>query len=172
MAQVSQILNKPFQGTPDVLTKVKKDKANPSAEASRFQRTYISLSCIFTVFFDEPMILYPLMVSTVIALLTSTRYEPSVLIYRALVKILGRDLWKISEDNSGKYLLGNSAEKFIFTVMGCFLLGGIYLEQIGAHLWIVPVAIVAAGMTLAATTGICFMGLAYIHARKLFTKHA
>jgi len=171
MAQVSRIFNEPFQGTPDVLTKVKPDKANQSAEASRFQRSYIALCCIFAVLFKEPGILYPVMVSTLITLLSSTRYEPSVLFYRyILIKVLGREPWPISEDASGKYLLGNSAEKFIFTVMGLFVFAGLYLQACGAGFWIVPVAIVAAGTSLAATTGICLMGVSYIQVRKLFSK--
>lgn len=171
MAQVSQILNQPFQGIPDVLTKAKKDKANQSAEASRFQRSYIALSCILAVLFKEPAALYPVMVSTLITLLSSTRFEPSVLFYRhILIKVLGREPWPISEDASGKYLLGNGAEKFIFTVMGLFIFVGLYLQACGAGFWIVPVAIVAAGMSLAATTGICMMGVSYIQMRKLFTR--
>lgn len=148
----------------------KRDKANQSAEASRFQRFYIALSCLLAIFLDEPRILYPLMVSTAITLLTSTRYEPSVLIYRyILVKIIGREPLPISEDGAGKYLLGNSAEKFIFTCMGLFLCTGLYLQTLGAPYWVVPEAFVAAGMSLAATTGICFMGLAWIHIQKLFS---
>ncbi len=171
MAQVSQIFNEPFQGTSDVLTKAKPDKANQSAGASRFQRSYIALSCILAVLFKEPRILYPVMVFTLITLISSTRYEPSVLFYRhILIKIIGREPWPISECASGKYLLGNSAEKFMFSVMGLFLFAGLYLQACGAGFWVVPVAIVAAGTSLAATTGICLMGLAFIQARKLFSK--
>ena len=176
MSQAEQVMNDPVQEPLQdqgncPMTATKKDKANQSAEASRFQRIYLALSCILAVFIDEPAFIYPLMVSIVITLITSTRFEPSVLIYRyILVKLYGKEIWNISEHNSGKYLLGNSAEKFIFTVMGLFLFGGLYLQSLGADFWIFPVAMVAAGMSLAATTGICFMGLAYIHTRKLFSK--
>ncbi len=174
MKHADQVLDQPVQDeatcTVSTTTK-KKDKANQSAEASRFQRAYIAASCILAVFVGDPRFIYPLMVSIVITLLTSTRFEPSVLIYRyIIVKALRRDIWKISEDGSGKYLLGNSAEKFIFTVMGSFLFLGIYLQHIGAGFWIIPMAMVGAGMSLAATTGICFMGLAYVHMIKLFNK--
>lgn len=149
----------------------KKDKANPSAEASRFQRSYIALSCILAVLSNEPGLLYPVMLSVVMTLLISTRYEPSVLFYRYfLVKIIGRDLWRISQDASGKYLLGNTAEKFIFAVLGSFVFAGLYLAAHGAAFWMVPVAIVAAGTSLAATTGICLMGLVFIKTRNFIFK--
>jgi hypothetical protein len=171
MGHADQILDQPVQNEAVCPISAVKDKSNQSAEASRFQRFFIALSCILAVFVDDPRFIFPLMVSTVITLLTSTRFEPSVLIYRYIItKIFRRDLWKISEHGSGKYLLGNSAEKFIFTVMGLFLFLGIYLQHSGAGFWVIPVAMVGAGMSLAATTGICFMGLAYIHMRKIFTK--
>lgn len=153
------------------LSPSKMDKANQSAEASRFHRTYVALSCILAVLFNTPGILYPVMVFTAVALVTSSRFEPTILFYRfVLVRILGRDPWRITEDGSFKYLLGNAAEKFISTVMSVFLFAGLYLQSCGATFWIVPVAVVAAGMTLAATTGICVVGLAFVQARKLVSR--
>ena len=147
------------------------DKANQSAEASRFHRAFVAMSCITAVLINEPRVLYPVLLFTAVALVTSSRYEPTILFYRhLLVQGLGGDPWKIQEDDTGKYLLGNAVEKFVFTVMSLFLLAGLYLQARGAEFWIVPVAVVAAGMTLAATTGICLMGLCFVQMRKLFAR--
>ncbi len=142
--------------------------ANDSAEATRFQRSGIALCTILAVMLNEHRFLYPVFASIVISLATSSRFEPSILFYRyMLVKILGKDPWPISEDATGKYLLGNAAEKFIFTMMGLVLLSALLLYTHGSQYWVIPAAIVAAGTSLAATTGICLMGLAFIQARKL-----
>lgn len=143
---------------------------NDSAEASRFQRSYVALCTILAIVLNEHRLLYPPMVSIGILLVTSSRFEPSVLFYRyVLIKILGKDPLPITEDATGKYLLGNAAEKFIFSVMGLVLLSALFLYTHGSQYWIIPAAIVAAGTSLAATTGICLMGLAFIQARKLIT---
>jgi len=51
--------------------------------------------------------------------------------------------------------------------MGIFLAFALYLYSAGYTLWVIPVAIVAAGTSLSATTGICLMGLTFIQAKKL-----
>ncbi len=144
--------------------------ANDCAEASRFQRAGIALCTLLAVMLNEHRLLYPILISFGISLLTSTRFDPFVLFYRhVLVKILGKDPWPITEDATGKYLLGNAAEKFIFSMMVLVLLSALFLYAHGSQYWVIPAAIVAAGTSLSATTGICLMGLAFIQARRLVT---
>jgi hypothetical protein len=141
-------------------------RGNDCAEASRFQRFYIALLCILAVLLDDPRFIYPVTVSVVVILLSSTRYEPSVLFYRHVVfRVIGQHPWPIAPDAGGKYLLGHGTEKFVFAVMGFLLALAIYLSETRFDLWVVPVAAMAAGVSLAATTGICLMGIVYM---KLF----
>ncbi len=142
-------------------------RGNACAEASRFQRFYIALSSILAVLLDDPRYIYPVSVSVAVVLLVSTRYEPSVLFYRHVVfRIFGGHPWPIAPNARAKYLLGHGTDKFVFAVMGVMLALAVYLSQAQFDLWLVPVAVIAAGSSLAAVTGICFMGIVYLKLRK------
>ncbi len=145
------------------------DRCNQCAEASRFHRFYMALCSILAVLLNEPIYLYPVVVSILMLVIFSSRYEPSMLFYKhVLLKITGRHPWPIPEDIAGRYLVGRIAEKVNCASVGMIILLGLVLEALGFSLWVVPVAIVAAGISLAATTGVCLLGILVAKIGKFF----
>jgi len=147
-------------------------KANRSAEAARFQRFMIASSCISALLANKPACIYPVLLSTLILLCTSSRLDLFVLFYRyVLRKIIGRDLFPVAEKDARRYLPGNAAEKFVFSVLTSLMFLGLYLHHLHSIFWAVPIAIVAVGVSLAATTGFCTMAVLFRKTRKYLASH-
>lgn len=143
---------------------------NQSAEASRFHRASLAICCILSVLLNEPMYLYPVVFSTFILVIFSSRFEPFMLFYKyVMVKIIGRDPWPISEEVAGRYLMGRLAEKINCSSVGIIILAALALKFFGLSIWVVPVAVIAAGISLAATTGVCLIGILTAKIEKLFS---
>lgn len=138
--------------------------------AVKFQRLIIALICLMSVLFRTPLPLYLIIVTTLPGIFLGSDRDGLVLFYRGVLqKIVGRSLFSFEGKATGLYLVGLEAETFIYSVMSIFIGTGIVLSLMGVTLWILPIAIVAAGMALAATTGICLMSLFYLQVRKLWS---
>jgi hypothetical protein len=139
------------------------------ADSVKVQRLLIAALCLVSVLFQTPVPLYFVVLSIVPGILYGMDKEGISLFYRKLVRpAMGRSLFTFDGKATGLYLLGLEAETFAYSMAFLFMTMGITLAVMGVSLWSVPIAMVAAGMALAGTTGICLMGLIYLKARTLW----
>ena len=140
--------------------------------AIKFQRLTISATCLLSVLFGTPVPLYFVLLTILLGLAYGSRYDGLVLIYkRFVVPAIGKDLFSFEGKTTGLFLLGLDVETFLYTMMSIFIVIGITLAGLGESIWILPISIIAAGMGLAGTTGICLMSILYLQVRK-YWRHA
>lgn len=133
-----------------------------SASAVRFQRASVAFLSVVAVSFNTPIPAYFIALTAGLDVLVSPKAELLGLFYRTVLKrIVKRDLFSFKHIFPGSFLLDPDAERFIFFIYIAFQGLGIFLYNLGIKWWTVPVAIVAAGTTMSAATGICLMAFMY-----------
>lgn len=134
-----------------------------AASEARFQRMTIAILCMIAVVLNTPIPAYFILFTSLLAVVFSSKAEIIGLFYTEILKrILQRDLFGFAHIFPGSFLLDDETNRFIYYIYIVLQSIGIILYHLGTMWWVVPVAIVAAGTTLAATTGIC--GMAFLYA--------
>ncbi len=135
--------------------------------AIKFQRLMTSATCLLSVLFGTPVPLYLLLLTILPGLVYGSRYDGLGLIYKRLVvPAVGKNMFSFEGKSTGLFLLGLDVETFLYSVISIFILTGVMLAEFGQPIWILPISIVAAGMGVAGTTGICLMSILYLQVRK------